>query len=122
MSTSNSQAFANTIESLMHAIADEVVRERFAEILANIDWDREIRKQVNLNELICDKVDFQKLAEKEIDWQELINDRLVPKALVQFRANHELPLVKSVNEKAEISFSKKYGTFWKRLYWLFWGG
>lgn len=122
MSMTNSQAFANTIESLMHAIADEVVRERFAEILANIDWDREIRKQVNLNELICDKVDFQKLAEKEIDWQVLVNDRLVPKALVQFRANHELPLVKSVNEKAEISFSKKYGSFWKRLYWLLWGG
>ena len=119
---SNSQVFANTIESLMHAMAEDVVKERLADILKNIDWGKELDKRVDLYQMVCDKIDLVQLIKEEVDWERLAQEQLVPKGLVQFRSLHELSIVKTVIEKSEVSIARKYNTFWKRLYWLFIGG
>jgi len=118
---SNSQKFANTIESLMHAMAEDIVKERLVDVLKNIDWSREIEKRIDLYSLICDKIDLIELVKNEVDWEKLAHEQLMPKALVQFRSLHELSMVKSVVEKSQVSIARKHNTFWKRLCWFFRG-
>ena len=118
---SNSQVFANTIESLMHAMAEDIVKERLSEVLKGIDWSKELEKRIDLYQMICDKIDLTELLRHEVDWNKLSQEELMPKALLQFRALHELSMVKAVVDKSEVSIARKYDTFWKRLCWFFRG-